>query len=875
MSEILSLLESWSRSGLADGTEEPGAAVSPAPPSPRLSIGRYEVHELLGRGAFGFVVRAFDPMCWGPCALKIPNPNVLTDPRRRQRFLKEPRILARLNHPNVVRVFDADEYSDICYIAMELCQPGSLADWLKKLPSESTVPANRAAELVRQIADGVQHVHEKGIYHRDLKPANILLVPVEGDPSADVEGDGACQDLSHFRPKVGDFGLAKIVDEEPGSLDGARIGTRPYMDPAQIRGDCAAAGPPMDIWALGVILYQLLTRRLPFGSADDPELERKIRTRDPIPLRAFRPDVPKGLQKVCLRCLEKDPRDRYQSARELAYALHRVLDGLPPPEESIGQWISRQIIRPVKRHPVRAALLALATVAGLIAAEYVDHRRKGNIDLLVRQLLLAPVSDLPSFVPRVPSGDRAVASRLMSHFVNAGDDQKLAIALVLSKEDQYPDYREYCFGWLMEARPPELGLITPLLNERMPNLVPRLEQEVDREPPPTEREKERYHRHLANAACALALLGAEARAWSLMKSSPDPQSRTFVIHSLGPAGIEPSRLFERLQDPATDDAQKIGLIQSLAQVSDSAWHSNLRAQVTEWLVDRYRNAPSAGIHGSAKWVLGRWGKHALLEQIDRELAGKSPRDRRFQWRISLEGLTLITIDAPALDRVIEVSDTEITVEMFRRFDQTRPPAQQVVFSRADSPEDSCPLTFVSYFDAAPFCNWLTSREGFSEKQACYQPIGTYEATREADRQVIYEPVAGNRDRAGFRLATAGEFEVYCAAGTKTRRYFGNSNIYLDRYAWILVNSGGATHPVGSLIPNDLGLFDTLGNVTEWCDRPVPRNDRGEVVGDLRGGFAVFSPPEALDKSTSNTFPVPGYYRHPDQGFRVVRTKKLP
>src|SRR5262249_36759930 len=140
--------------------------------------------------------------------------------------------------------------------------------------------------------------------------------------------------------------------------------------------------------------------------------------------------------------------------------------------------------------------------------------------------------------------------------------------------------------------------------------------------------------------CALALLGADTRAWSLMKSSPDPQSRTFVIHSLGPAGVAPSRPFERPQDPATDDAQKMGLIQSLAQASDSAWDETLRAEVTQWLVDRYRNDPSAGIHGSAKWVLGRWGKHSLLEQVDRELVGKVQRDPRFRWRISLEGLTL-------------------------------------------------------------------------------------------------------------------------------------------------------------------------------------------------------------------------------------------
>jgi hypothetical protein len=750
-----------------------------------------------------------------------------------------------------------------------------------------------AAELVEQIARGVQHAHDGGIYHRDLKPANILLTSAEIAPMRARQGCPPSPVFPRFCPKVGDFGLAKILGEADlssqgasagaesslapervrtdSSSKGARIGTKFYMAPEQILADSASIGRASDVWALGVIIYELLTRHRPFEGSDDEELLKQICGQDPVPLRTYRQDLPPALETLCRKCLEKDPRGRYASAGELADELEkRVLrnftrDGLP-----LATWDRAR--RWVKEHPIRTAFLGLGATALLASAEYAHFRRNGEDDLLLRQLETATISKLPGVVPRVsPRAHQGnVRDRLKNLFGHGTDTQKLGAALCLLTAKQLPEdkdtYVDFCYGRLLGSKLEELEPIARLLNDGMPNLARRLEVEakVDAHATTDQGDQEHHDRRRATAACTLSLLGSNDRTWSLLQARPDPQARSFLIHSLGPAGVEPARLVERLQDPGTDESVRIALIQSLDLIAASAWDANLRARVTQWLFDRYQHDPSAGVHGSLKWLLRRWGIGAELDRIDGELA-KAPPDPRLEWRISREGLTLITVDNPAaLGRVIEVADTEITVEMFERFNQTRPKKQRSYSSPQISPSDACPVNGVSYFDAAAFCNWLSGRERLPDEALCYRSAGLYAEPGAFPwnvPQVIYEPAAGHHDLAGFRLPTIQEFDVFCAAGTITRRYHGNSNELLDRYAWIATNSGGSTHPVASLMPNDFGLFDSLGNVMEWCESR-----------DLRGGWYL-SPRAALDRSFALAS-VAGFWRDPYQGFRVVRTKKV-
>jgi eukaryotic-like serine/threonine-protein kinase len=274
----------------------------------------------------------------------------------------------------------------------------------------------------------------------------------------------------------------------------------------------------------------------------------------------------------------------------------------------------------------------------------------------------------------------------------------------------------------------------------------------------------------------------------------------------------------------------------------------------------YRDDPDAGVHGAAKWLLLQWGLGAEVRRSDDELAKARRSDPRFRWRISREGLTLVTVDDPALDRIIEVSDTEVTVEMFRRF---RP---EFPFDRKASPEDTCPINGTSYYDAAAFCNWLSGHEGFRPEEMCYWQVV------EGDRWAC-RPELGHRDRPGFRLPSDREFGAICSAGTRPRRYFGDCDALFDRYAWTLRTSDGRAHPVAGKRPNDLGLFDTLGNIQEWCEGPIPRGRTGLISGDLRGGWFSWSPPGEVDRSSV----VPDVLldtSRPTIGFRVVRTKTV-
>jgi hypothetical protein len=645
------------------------------------------------------------------------------------------------------------------------------------------------------------------------------------------------------------------------------------MSPEQVRGASGEVGPAADVWALGVILYELLTRRRPFEGPGEAAIIQQICAADPIPPRSLRTGLPRGLETVCLKCLEERPGDRYRSPSELANDLQRVLDRVDP----LGRRppLPKRVGRRVKRHPVASAFAGLAALTVALSAEYLDHRSRSDADirsrrngLLIDRIAASPPARWEEIVPQLPAGDGAVADELKRRFVNGGDDPRLGFALALATGHR--EYADYGYDRLLSDRPENIGPVARLLEPAMPDLRRRLE--VAAAGPGR---GEANDRRRANAACALAVLGPDGPALGLLRSGPDPQARTFVVHAMGPAGVAPARLFGRLKDPGTPESVRIALIQGLGSVPDPAWAADVRAEVARWLIGRYRKDPSAGIHGSAKWLLRRWGLAADLERIDRDLAGKAPPDPGFRWRISGRGLTMITVDDPGLDRILEVSDTEITVAMYRSFNESRPPGERSYSSPEASPDESCPVNGVSYFDAAAFCNWLGGREGLPPDAACYRATGWHEdAGDRTRRQAVHEPMLDRYEGGGYRLPTSREFDVLCRAGTRTRRYQGDSNELFDRYAWTLSNSKGVTHPVAGLIPNDFGLFDTLGNIWEWCDSEEPHGLHGGVVGDLQGGYSSFGQPDSLDRSTGIPRVV-GYHRTPEHGFRVVRTRRVP
>lgn len=335
------------------------AARDEAPPgysTPR-QIGRYLVLSELGRGGGGIVLRALDPVLGRVIALKLPRPEAVLSRSLRERFLREARALAALRHPHLVEVYEVGSIGCVPYIASAYSPGPDLSDWLAR--RREPVSARLAAKLVALLAETVEYVHGQGILHRDLKPGNILLDPLPEEGLQRRRGD---DDTLPFAPKLTDFGLAKeLVDTADRTQTGAILGTPSYMAPEQAEGRLHDMGPATDVHALGAILYELLTRRPPFGSGTTEEILRRIMDGQVAPPRVSRPDVPRDLEAVCLKCLERDPCRRYSSAGELAADLHLFLAGRPVQVRAagalarLGKWC--------RRRPLVAALTAACSVA--------------------------------------------------------------------------------------------------------------------------------------------------------------------------------------------------------------------------------------------------------------------------------------------------------------------------------------------------------------------------------------------------------------------------------------------------------------------------------------------------------------------------------
>ncbi len=286
-------------------------ASTPRPTCPDTDVllppvaGGYELAGLIGRGGMGVVYKARHRTLDRPVAYKVLTHLATTDPMAVERFRSEATLLAKLQHPHVVQVFDFGTCDGTPYLAMEYVPGGSLAQFLR---DRRTTP-REATELVATVARAVGHAHDQGIIHRDLNPANILLTP-----------DG--------QSKVADFGLARDLGGERLTRTGVTAGTPHYMSPEQLNaGD--AQTPAVDVWAAGVILYEMLTGTVPFPGRDTQHILTNILCHEAVPPRAWQPDLPRDLETICLKCLQKDPTRRYASGDDLAADLERFLAGQP------------------------------------------------------------------------------------------------------------------------------------------------------------------------------------------------------------------------------------------------------------------------------------------------------------------------------------------------------------------------------------------------------------------------------------------------------------------------------------------------------------------------------------------------------------------
>ncbi|PZR75038.1 MAG: hypothetical protein DLM73_06270 [Chthoniobacterales bacterium] len=332
-------------------------SVPPSTPSPKAGrpiFGDYQVEGELGRGGMGVVFRARQRKLNRLVALKMLSGHY--GPDELTRFRAEAETAANLHHTNIVQIYEVGEDLGVPFYSMEYVETGSLADRLRA----GVLPAREAAQLLISVARALEFAHQNGVVHRDMKPANVLLSP-----------DGV--------PKVTDFGIAKRLSGDSSlTVSGAVIGTPTYMAPEQAKGTSREAGAAADIYSLGAILYEMLAGRPPFlPEESDTAIMLRVITEDPISPAWHRPGIPRDLETICLKCLEKEPRDRYASAAAFAEDLRRYLEDesilARPPTTAV------RTVKWIKRNPWRfvagAALALLLGAAGQRLWQWEFHER--------------------------------------------------------------------------------------------------------------------------------------------------------------------------------------------------------------------------------------------------------------------------------------------------------------------------------------------------------------------------------------------------------------------------------------------------------------------------------------------------------------------
>ncbi|WP_439630550.1 bifunctional serine/threonine-protein kinase/formylglycine-generating enzyme family protein [Gemmata sp.] len=441
------------------------------PPDELPRIPGYEIECEVARGGMGVVYKALNVRLGRRAAVKMLLGGQYADPMARVRFLVEAEAVAQLSHPHIVGVHEFGQHDGQPFFALEFVDGGTLASLLAR---SGALPPRDAAAVVAKLADAMTLAHSKGIVHRDLKPANVLLT---------AAGE----------PKIADFGLAKVGSSDL-TATGAVIGTPSYMSPEQAAGKTRDIGTATDVYALGAILYELLTGRPSFRGDSAMDTIRHVLTREPVALRAVNPRTPRDLETICLKCLEKKPERRYPTAAALHDDLRAFLGGRPITARPVGTI--ERVAKWGRRHPGRAVAAAavgvLLVTAGALAVRFeqrlVEQRvaaergfaeatrqkaRETRADALVDALALADTAVVPRLVDDLRDLRDLAAGRLRDLAARPIDTKPglhARLALLADEPGRAAELGDH----LTRCRPEELLPVRDLLRPHAAVVAPPL-----------------------------------------------------------------------------------------------------------------------------------------------------------------------------------------------------------------------------------------------------------------------------------------------------------------------------------------------------------------------------------------------------------------
>lgn len=406
-------------------------------------FGKYTVTGELGRGGCGIVYKAVDNETPSrEVALKVVHRNT----PGWERFVLEGKALNRIENPNVVTRYDWWEDAERGYLVMELCSGGSLAQRMRPSGVPYSHPSE-VAKLIRDIAKGISEAHKQGITHRDLKPGNIVFA-----------ADGT--------PKVVDFGLARPSWSDRLTEPGDVVGTPDYMAPEQIRGDTAKIGPCTDVWALGVIMYELLTGRHPFRGKDKVDLVNSIARMPPRAPSSVVRNLPAGLEAICLKCLESKPSHRYPSASALVRDLESFLHNQPVYAPRL--YLTKRFKRWWIRHPVLAPMLVVihlalvtVTIEAVLGFARIATEKRTATEARVKTLINAAPDAVPGMLSELDGSRETILPYLRSVWAGGSkytrrQRMRAGLAILPLEPDATSDP---LFDWLLQTDDPAEVLI--------------------------------------------------------------------------------------------------------------------------------------------------------------------------------------------------------------------------------------------------------------------------------------------------------------------------------------------------------------------------------------------------------------------------------